>query len=59
MNIYEKKLKKTCEIIDTCFTLKEAYIKSINPSCSQKEIEQIIYDEILQRKEDQWKSQAS
>ena len=59
MNKYERNLKKTCDIIDCCFILKEAYLKSKNPSYSQKEIEQKIYDGILQRKEDQWKYQVN
>ena len=57
MNQYERKLKKTCDIIDTCFTLKAAYLKAKNPSYSDKEVRKIIFEEILERKDTQWKYQ--
>jgi hypothetical protein len=57
MNKYEQKLKKTCDIIDTCFALKTAYIKSIHPEYSEKKIREEIFNSILDRKEKQWKSQ--
>ena len=59
MTIYEKKLRKTCEIIDACFTLKEAFYKIEYPELTDKEIKMKIYDEILKRKEEQWTYQTS
>ncbi len=58
MNQFEKRLKKTCDIIDTCFALKAAYIKAKNPEYSDNDIRRKIFEEILERKEDQWKSQT-
>ncbi|MEI6128134.1 MAG: hypothetical protein WCQ99_16415, partial [Pseudomonadota bacterium] len=50
-------LRKTLEIIDACFDLKEAYLKQLYPNETQKEIAGRIYQGILKRKEAQWKSQ--
>ena len=59
MNKYEQKLKKTCDIIDTCFSLKAAYLKSIHSAFSEEKIKKEIFDGILERKEELWKSQTN
>jgi len=59
MNIYEQKIKKTCDIIDTCFSLKEAYIKLKHPEYSEEEITKEIFNGILYRKEKQWMYQTN
>ena len=55
MHRYEQNLRKSLEIIDVCFNLKEAYLKQRHPRASQRTITQMIYRDILHRKERQWK----
>jgi hypothetical protein len=50
---------KTFELIDTCFKLKEAYLKQKYPEASQLEIDEMICKEIIARKERQWKLQKA
>jgi len=57
MNRYQKNFAKTLELIDTCFTLKEAYFRRRYPTRSSQEITELLYQDILERKERQWKSQ--
>ena len=52
-------LSKTLEIIDTCFNLKEAYLKQKYPHFSQDEIADMVYQGILLRKKNQWKLQKT
>ena len=52
-------LSKTLEIIDTCFNLKEAYLKQKYPHSSQDEIADMVYQGILSRKNNQWKLQKT
>ncbi len=59
IDVYHKKLAKSLELIETCFNLKEAYLKQIYPGASQQEINSMIFKGILSRKEKQWKSQKA
>jgi len=53
---YHRNLAKTLELIDACFNLKEAYLKRPHPEASQQDINNMIFQGILSRKEKQWKS---
>ncbi len=55
----QKNFAKSIELIDACFKLKVAYLQQKYPDASQKEIKNMIYKEILARKERQWKSQKA
>ena len=55
-NIYKNNLAKTLEVIELCFTLKEAYLRQQHPLASPREIRQMICQGILKRKERQWTS---
>ena len=57
MNRYQNNFAKTLELIDTCFTLKEAYFRHRYPARSRQEIMELLYQDILERKERQWRSQ--
>ena len=54
---YIKNFAKTLELIQATFTLKEAYLQAKHPDLTKKEIAAIMYQNILKRKERQWKSQ--
>ena len=54
MNIYEKKLQKSQEITNSCRELRGAYLKTLHPELSEKEILKLIAKETLERKEKQW-----
>jgi hypothetical protein len=55
-NKYKQNLAKTLELIELCFTLKEAYLRQQHPLASPGEIRQMICQGILERKERQWTS---
>jgi hypothetical protein len=55
MDKYQKNFYKTLELIQTCFDLKEAYLKSKYPAASPEEIRKLVYQQILERKTKQWK----
>jgi hypothetical protein len=57
MDRYISNLKKTLEITDLCFRLKEAYWKQKFPGLPEREIREMIYKDILARKEKLWKSE--
>jgi hypothetical protein len=59
MEKYIKNLNKTLEIIDLCFNLKEAYFRQEYPKASDTEIREMIYQDILARKEKLWKSEKA
>jgi hypothetical protein len=50
----ERNLVKTLELIDLCFTLKEAFLKQQYPQESPEKIRELIYQGILSRKKNQW-----
>ena len=52
----KKNLSKTLELIDLCFKLKESYFKKQHPQATTEEIRELIYQDILKRKERQWTS---
>ncbi len=56
MDRYQKNLAKSLELIEVCFDLKEAYLKTKYPEASQQDIKDMIYKGILLRKERQCKS---
>jgi len=56
MKPYTKNLFKTLELIDLSFTLKEAYLKSRFTEENEEEIRKRIFDSLVKRKENQWKS---
>lgn len=51
-----KNLAKTCEIIDTVFSLKLALVKTHYPELDQTAAERRVYQDILTRKQRQWTS---
>jgi hypothetical protein len=55
--IYKKNLIKSLEIIDLCFNLKEAYFQQVFPHASHSDINNMIFQDIITRKEKEWKSQ--
>ncbi|HBE04220.1 MAG TPA: hypothetical protein DC049_17350 [Spirochaetia bacterium] len=56
---YNKNLAKTLEIIDTVFTLKAAWLEKTHPQWSCSDVKKEIYQGIIRRKEEQWKSQKA
>jgi len=50
-------LRKTMEIIDTVFALKLARVRATSPEISCEDAERAVNNEIISRKERQWKSQ--
>jgi hypothetical protein len=52
----KKNLSKTLELIDLCFKLKESYLMQQHPQATTEEIRELIYQDILKRKERQWTS---
>lgn len=52
---YLRNFRKSLALIDTCFTLKEAYLKSKHPGSSEETIRRMVYEDVLKRKERQWK----
>jgi len=56
MNKYQKNLAKSLELIEVCFTLKQAYLKNKYPEAAQQDIKDMIYRGILSRKKRLWKS---
>ena len=56
MGKYQKNLAKSLELIEICFNLKEAYLKQLHPGTSQQDINRMIFQSIVSRKEKQWKS---
>ncbi len=50
----EKNLTRTIELIDLCFTLKEAYLKSQYPKATPGKIRALIYQGIAARKAKKW-----
>ncbi len=59
MEKYINNLNKTLQIIDLCFNLKEAYFRQKYPQKSDTEIREMIYQDILARKEKLWKSEKA
>jgi len=59
MEKYINNLNKTLQIIDLCFNLKEAYFRQKYPQISDTEIREMIYQDILARKEKLWKSEKA
>jgi hypothetical protein len=53
-NTLEKNLARTFELIDLCFKLKEAYYVKQYPQATPEKIRELIYQDILSRKEKQW-----
>jgi hypothetical protein len=53
---YRDNFYKTFDLIRTCFELKEAYYRKLHPGKSAPEIRTMIYEGIVRRKQDQWKS---
>ncbi|MCK4799074.1 MAG: hypothetical protein KAT05_16995 [Spirochaetes bacterium] len=54
---YKNNLIKTFELIDLVFKLKQAHYKQKYPEYSIDDIEKKIYNDILKRKNIQWKYQ--
>lgn len=59
MEKYQQNLSRTLELIDLCFNLKQAYLRTKHPNATDSEIEELIYRGILTRKTNQWKSQKA
>jgi len=55
----ERNLVKTLELIDLCFTLKEAFLKQQHPQATPEKIRELIYQGILTRKKKQWTLQET
>ncbi len=53
---HEMNFRKTFQLIETCKALKMAYLKTKNPPAPDMEIRDLFYDDMLQRKERQWKA---
>lgn len=51
---YIRNLNKTLELTQVCFELKEAYLRKLHPGLKDEEIRELIYLEILKRKQNQW-----
>ncbi len=56
MKSYRQNLLKTIELIDLCFTLKKAYMRSKLPEIVEEDLERRIWNDILRRKENKWRS---
>ncbi len=56
MTRYERNFRKTFELIQTCFDLKEAYLRARHPNMTAEQTKRLIYRQILHRKQRQWKS---
>lgn len=52
---YEEKLKKSLELSLAARILKKAYLQSLNPSFNQEQLEKLLIEDILKRKESSWK----
>ena len=52
---YIRNLRKSLELTQVCFDLKEAYLRKIHPELTDVEIQELMYRGILQRKQNQWK----
>jgi len=56
---YRKNLAKTMALIDACFALKKAYLKSKHPDVSIEELRRMLFEGVVERKERQWSSVLS
>lgn len=52
---YQRNLFRTIELINLCFTLKSAYLRTQHPEASERDIRRMINAGIVRRKEAQWK----
>ncbi|MEM4248155.1 MAG: hypothetical protein QXH80_02725 [Candidatus Nanoarchaeia archaeon] len=52
---YEQKFKKSLELSLAARILKKAYLRSLNPSLNQEQLEKLLIEDILKRKESSWK----
>ena len=59
MKPYAKNLFKTLELVELSFTLKEAYLKSRFTDQSEEEIRKSLFNDLVRRKEKQWKSEKA
>ena len=48
---YRRNLSKTIALIDSCFSLKKAYLKSKNPDASGKELRRMLFEDVVKRKD--------
>jgi hypothetical protein len=52
---YIRNLKKTLELTQVCFDLKEGYLRKTHPGLRDEEIRELVYRGIEKRKQSQWK----
>lgn len=55
----ESNMKKTFVLIEASFILKMAYLKAKHPDVPETQIRDMFFDDMLKRKERQWKALTS
>jgi hypothetical protein len=57
--LLESKIKKTFTLVEASVILKMAHLKARHPGSSESQIKDMFFDDMLKRKEKQWKALIS